>query len=51
MVLLVPCPMCGEDIAVGLVEDDAGRGMRAPALLDVMNEHVIGVHEMAVSGM
>lgn len=51
VVLLVPCPICAEDVEVELAEDDAGRGYRAPHLIDVMNEHVMGVHDMPVSGM
>lgn len=51
MVLLVPCPICAEDVEVELAEDDAGRGYRAPHLIDVMNKHVMGVHDTPVSGM
>lgn len=51
LVLLVPCPFCGADVEVELVVDDAQRGYRAPHLIDVMNEHVMGVHDMPVSGM
>lgn len=50
-VLLVPCPICGEDQRIEVVEDDAGRGLRAPGILDFMNEHVITVHKQPVSGM
>lgn len=48
--LLVPCPLCGEDIPIALRSDDAGRGWRAPGLIDVMNAHVISIHNQEVSG-
>ena len=50
-VLLFPCPVCGEDQLIELVEDDAGRGFRAPGVIDIMNEHVVNVHGLGVSGM
>ncbi|AGK88195.1 hypothetical protein M184_gp59 [Mycobacterium phage WIVsmall] len=48
--LLVPCPKCWVDIEIELVQDDAGRGLRAPDLIDAVNEHVISEHGIAVSG-
>lgn len=49
-VLLVTCPKCGTDVPVGLVADDAGRGWRATELIDVVNAHIVAVHQIAVSG-
>lgn len=48
MMLLVPCPVCGTNVPVELVND--GDNHRAPDLLPNMNNHIITVHEMGVSG-
>lgn len=47
--LIVPCPLCGDDVEIGLEPD--GDDFRAPGLLPVMNEHVTTVHAVGVSGM
>lgn len=47
----MPCPKCGVEVSIPLLADDAGRGFHAPTLIDVMNEHVVGVHEIPTSGM
>lgn len=48
--LIMPCPICQEEFLIELAKDDATDGLRAPGLIDIMNEHVISVHDQRVSG-